>query len=111
MEGRIHLDRSARHEPAASGYTPRMTGPRELGTTPENIGPYRIVSVLGQGGMGVVYLAEHRASSEPAAIKTVLLPREGLLSGLRREIHALQSIRHPGVVRILDQGVEQGIPW
>src|SRR5262245_49553090 len=100
MGGRIHRARSPRHEPRASGYTRHMTGPHDPGM-PENIGPYRVVCVLGQGGMGVVYLGEHRASSERAAIKTVLLPREAMLSGLRREIHALQSIQHPGVVRIL----------
>src|SRR5262249_8395059 len=95
----------------ASGYTRRMTGPRALPAIPESIGPYRIVRVIGEGGMGVVYLGEHRASSERVAIKTVRLPREGLLSGIRREIHALRSIQHPRVVRVRDQGVAEGIPW
>lgn len=88
-----------------------MPRPLELPPIPESIGPYRILSIIGQGGMGVVYLGEHRVSSERAAIKTVRLPREALFSALRREIHALKSLRHPGVVRILEQGVESAMPW
>ena len=67
-----------------------------------DIGPYRILGVLGQGGMGVVYRAVHR-SGRLVALKTVLVPQEGQLQSIRREIHALAGIRHPGVVRILDE--------
>ena len=47
----------------------------------------------------------------PVALKTVKVPDERHLHGLRREIRALSRIRHPGIVRILDQGVQGGLPW
>jgi serine/threonine protein kinase/tetratricopeptide (TPR) repeat protein len=75
------------------------------------IGPYRILEPLGRGGMGVVYRGEHVHSGRQAAIKTVLVPRSELLQGIRREIHVLARLRHPGVVRILDEGLHEGLPW
>jgi eukaryotic-like serine/threonine-protein kinase len=75
------------------------------------LGPYRLVEVLGRGGMGVVYRGEHEQTGEPVAIKTVLSAEEGMLAGIRREIHALSRIDHPGVVKIVDQGVADGLPW
>src|SRR5262245_16016623 len=78
---------------------------------PQTIGPYRILEPLGHGGMGVVYRAEHRETGQTAALKTVRVPRAELLQSIRREIHALARIRHPGVVRILEEGIEAGLPW
>lgn len=78
---------------------------------PATIGPYRILGVLGEGGMGVVYRAEHLDTGEPAAIKTVLAPVGSSLASIRREIHALDRLCHPGIVRIVAHGVSQGIPW
>src|SRR6187401_3772650 len=75
------------------------------------IGPYGSLEPLGQGGMGVVYRAVHVETGQPAALKTVRVPREGLLQSIRREIHALARIRHPGIVRILDEGLHDGLPW
>lgn len=78
------------------------------------IGNYRILGELGQGGMGIVYRARHTQSEQAVALKTV---KPGLafsarwLDGLRREIHALTRIRHPGIVRIVDHGVHLGLPW
>jgi serine/threonine protein kinase/Tfp pilus assembly protein PilF len=78
---------------------------------PKSIGPYRPLELLGRGGMGLVYRAEHGETGEHAAVKTLALPSEKGLASLRREIHALACIRHPGIVRIVDEGVEQGLPW
>src|SRR5436190_21178428 len=61
--------------------------------------------------MGVVYRAAHRDTGTQVAIKTVRLPNQSLLSMLRREIRALIRIHHPGVIRIVDDGVEAGLPW
>src|SRR5262245_46662902 len=61
--------------------------------------------------MGIVYRAEHVDTGRMAALKTVRVPRAGLLQSIRREIHALARIQHPGIVRILDEGLRDGLPW
>lgn len=75
------------------------------------IGPYRIVERLGSGGMGTVYRATKEGSGALVALKTVKLPDPRGLRSLRREIHALRRIKHPGIVEIVDEGVEAGSPW
>ena len=78
---------------------------------PATVGAYRIVGLLGRGGMGVVLRGEHMETGESVAVKTVRAPVENALSGIRREIHALGRVRHPGIVRIVDQGLADGRPW
>jgi serine/threonine protein kinase/tetratricopeptide (TPR) repeat protein len=78
---------------------------------PFEIGPYRIAGILGQGGMGVVYRATHGETGQSVALKTVRVLAEAQLTSIRREIHALSRIHHPGVARILDEGVCDGSPW
>jgi hypothetical protein len=75
------------------------------------LGPYRLLEPLGRGGMGTVWRAEHCESGQRVALKMLNAPNEVLLSSLRREIRALARIRHPGIVRILDEGIHEGLPW
>ena len=77
----------------------------------QRVGPYVLNEALGRGGMGTVYRATHCENGNQVAIKTVTETRPGLLAVLRREIAALMSIDHPGVVRIVDNGVDDGVPW
>ena len=74
-------------------------------------GPYEIVSVLGRGGMGVVFRARHAQTGQEVALKTLAEPQALLILSLRREIQTLKRLTHPGVVRILDSGVREGVPW
>ena len=76
-----------------------------------DVGAYRLGEPLGQGGMGVVYRATHCETGHQVALKTVRVPEPGVLQRLRREIFGLSRLRHPGVVRILDEGVIDGLPW
>lgn len=75
------------------------------------IGPYRVLGSLGAGGMAVVYRAQHVESSQFAAVKTVQVPNPHRLASIRREIQALTRIRHPGVVRVVADGIQAGRPW
>ncbi|MCY1069691.1 serine/threonine-protein kinase [Nannocystis sp. RBIL2] len=69
--------------------------------------PVRIVRRLGEGGMGTVYLAESTEARLPYAVK-VLQPRlcrsEPALRRFFREALAASSIRHPGVISVVDAG-------
>ncbi len=80
----------------------------------EEIGPYRIKKVLGEGGMGVVYLAERSDLGSLAAIKIL---RDAWLSPARRERFAaeqrtLAQLSHPAIARLYDaDSLPDGTPW
>lgn len=77
-------------------------------------GRYRIDAVLGEGGLGVVYRAEHVGLGRPAAIK-VLHPHLGGVVELRqrfaREAKALSTLVHPHIVAIADFGEADGVSF
>jgi eukaryotic-like serine/threonine-protein kinase len=71
----------------------------------ETLGSYRIVSEIGSGGMGVVYLAEHTLLGRKAAVK--LLRREVAADQVERfftEARAAATLHHPGLVEVFDFG-------
>jgi eukaryotic-like serine/threonine-protein kinase len=73
---------------------------------PEAIGPYRIKRVLGQGGMGVVYLAEQQNPRRDVAVKVIrpsIFNRE-LLKRFKTETTVLGLLQHPGIAQILEAG-------
>ena len=84
---------------------------RISGRMSRSLGPYRILEPLGRGGMGVVYHARHTSTRQSVALKTVRVPHAEMLGSIRREIHALGRLSHPGIVDFLDEGVEEGTPW
>jgi tetratricopeptide (TPR) repeat protein/predicted Ser/Thr protein kinase len=78
------------------------------------IGPYRLVRTIGEGGMGVVFLAERTDLGTTAAIKIL---RDAWLSPSRRQRFAaeqrtLARLNHPGIARLFDAGtLDDGTPW
>jgi serine/threonine protein kinase len=82
----------------------------------ELIGPYRIVRVLGQGGMGEVYLCE-RADDQYRKQVAIKLVSRGLISRqvqtrLRTERQILATLDHPNIARLLDGGTTaDGVPY
>lgn len=81
---------------------------------PTQRGPYLIRSRLGRGGMGAVYEAEDTSTGRLVAVKT-LSAHMGDDATLRRrfavEIDTLKSLSHPGIVRLLAFGEEDGEPY
>ncbi len=77
-------------------------------------GPYRITRVLGEGGMGVVYLAERDDLASVAALKIL---RDAWLSPARRERFAseqrtLAQLNHPSIAHLYDaNSLPDGTPW
>ncbi len=77
---------------------------------PEQIGPYRVVRPLAQGGMAAVFEAEDPQSGEKVAVK--LLTLRGLASSrFSREYRALTRLDHPNIVRVYRYGVHNGSPF
>jgi eukaryotic-like serine/threonine-protein kinase len=80
----------------------------------KEFGPYRIREALGEGGMGVVYLAERVDLGSLVAIK---LLRDAWLSPARRERFAseqrtLAQLNHPSIARLYDaHTLDDGTPW
>jgi serine/threonine protein kinase len=82
---------------------------------PQNIGPYRILSIIGQGGMGVVYKAEQREPIQRlVALKIIKLGMDTaeFVARFDSERQALALMNHPNVARVLDAGAtESGRPY
>lgn len=75
-----------------------------IGKTVQN---YRIVSKIGEGGMGIVYLAEHTAINRQAAIKflnPVFLQNEIVRKKFIDEAQTLSVLQHPNIVMLYDLG-------
>jgi len=74
---------------------------------PTNIGPYRVISELGEGGMGVVYLAEQ---TEPIHRKVALklikigMDTKEVVTRFEAERQALALMNHPCIAAVLDAG-------
>jgi serine/threonine-protein kinase len=92
----------------ACGATQRRSGVRSAGTV---LGSYRLLEVLGEGGMGVVYLAEHMKLGRRVALKTLRADFAENPQAVRRffgEARAVNKIRHQNIVEITDFVEEAG---
>jgi serine/threonine protein kinase len=71
--------------------------------------------LLGEGGMGTVYLAEHALMGWRAAVKVLrrsLADDKVLVKRFINEAHAIKSIRHPNIIDIIDVGtLPDGLPY
>jgi len=100
---------------AASTSTAEPRSTRPAHDEPENIGPYRILEKMGEGGMGVVYKAEQR---EPVrrivALKVIKLGMDTkqVVARFEAERQALALMSHPNVAKVFEAGMtEQGRPY
>ncbi len=93
----------------ASGFVAR-TGE----SAPKEVGPYRLERILGEGGMGVVYLGRREDLRSVAAVKVL---RDAWLSPARRERfrfeqRTLAQLNHPHIARLFDADtLADGTPW
>ncbi|HTR39951.1 MAG TPA: serine/threonine-protein kinase [Bryobacteraceae bacterium] len=85
------------------------SGPR----SPASVGAYRILSLIGEGGMGVVYEAEQESPRRIVALKVVKpgLAVPEILRRFQQESHALGRLQHPGIAQIHEAGSAHGKPY
>ncbi len=80
----------------------------------ENIGSYRIIEQLGQGGMATVFKAYHAALDRYVAIKVLhpaFLEDENFLARFQREARLVAKLEHPNIVPVYDFSQHQGQPY
>ena len=82
--------------------------------TPERIGPYRILRLIGRGGMGAVYEARHMKLDRVVALKILTgamkVDRE-FQERFDREARVIAKLDHPNIVRATDAGELDGYPF
>jgi serine/threonine protein kinase len=78
----------------------------------QQLGNYRLVRLLGQGGFAEVYLGEHVYIGTQAAIKVLATQLAGQdIEQFRVEATTLAHLEHPHIVRVLEFGVEGSTPF
>jgi serine/threonine protein kinase len=114
----LDFGRSTPPRPSSAG-----SGPKSSGSAPSSIsdglflpgillsGRYRIIALLGRGGMGEVYRADDLTLGQPVALK--FLPHEaaldqGLLERFHNEVRTARRVSHPNVCRVYDIGEVDG---
>ncbi|MEZ5331688.1 MAG: tetratricopeptide repeat protein [Thermoanaerobaculia bacterium] len=110
-------------EPAAAAAPDPFTWPllRDAAQEPrpveagDQLGPYRLLRVLGRGGMGVVYLAHEAPPIQRLAAVKVLRPTGGsrrLRKRLETEVRALARLSHPNIAQVFAAGhTADGSPY
>src|SRR4029077_4102453 len=86
---------------AAPGPAAPENLPPELANHPK----FRIVRELGRGGMGVIYLAEHRVLEKPVALKVInptVLDNPDAVARFQGEARAAGKLDHPNIARAYD---------
>ena len=77
----------------------------------DELGPYSLKAPLGSGGMGDVYLAEHRLLKRLCAIKLIHPDKAGdsrVKAHFEREVKATATLTHPNTVQVYDYGTSYG---
>ncbi len=101
---------AASHDTDALGMAP-LTSDVEIPDALLNHPRYRVIRILGRGGMGTVWLAEHLLLNRLVAIKSIhpeFLSKPGAAERLRREMHAAAKLSHVNVVSALDAETSPG---
>ncbi|GMV28193.1 MAG: hypothetical protein AMXMBFR59_03180 [Rhodanobacteraceae bacterium] len=99
----------------SADYAESLIG-NSAGDAPLQIGPYRVLDLIGEGGSGSVYRAERDADGYVQRVALKLL-RVGLRdpheqARFRRERRILARLEHPSIARLIDGGfTPDGVPW
>ena len=102
--------------PVAEALWPAAPAPEAAARGGQRVGPWRLVSLLGRGGMGEVWLAERDDGAWRGEAAVKLLQRgmdsQAVLARFALERQALARLAHPHIARLLDAGVsDDGMPY
>lgn len=81
---------------------------------PARLGKYEILSELGRGGMGIVYMARDPVLDRVLALKTIsagILAEPGMRERFLREARSAARLQHPNIVTIYEFGEVEGAPF
>jgi serine/threonine protein kinase len=80
--------------------------------TGQQLGNYRLVKMLGQGGYAEVYLGQHVQFKQQAAVKVLHAHLRGQeIEHFQQEAETIATLAHPGIIRVLDLDVQDGLPF
>ncbi len=84
-----------------------LESPASNVTLPERVGRYKLVRVIGEGGMGVVYEAVQDNPSRSVALKVIrsAFAPTAVYRRFEHEVRALGQLQHPGIAHIYEAGV------
>lgn len=82
--------------------------PHAPASVPDQLGDYRILSLLGEGGMGLVYEAEQKNPQRRVALKVIRSANAGRLARarFRNEAQALAQLKHPGIAQVIEAATD-----
>lgn len=72
---------------------------------------YTLLRHLGHGAHGDVWVAHDRILGEPVALKWMRFVHGKMQARIRREIATLRTLRFPGIVHLIDEGIAEGRPF
>ncbi|MEU1272590.1 protein kinase [Streptomyces sp. NPDC005799] len=109
-----HHNRSSALAYAAAGMEPPPPVPLKK-TDPIRVGPYVLMSMLGSGGMGRVYLGQDTTGGSGLAAVKVIRPEYAedpqFRKRFEREVGALDRVQGAHIVRLLGSGCDEDLVW
>lgn len=99
-------------EPVIKDVAPLLAKEDEASLTGKQLANYKIVSQIGSGGMGEVYLAQDSRLNRPVAIKTLphfLSNHPDYLRRFENEARTISALNHPNVLTIYEIGEAEGV--
>ena len=78
----------------------------------QQLGNYRLIRLLGQGGFAEVYLGQHVRLSSYAAVKVLNTQLAGSdADSFQREAYTIARLLHPHIIRVFDYDIAEGTPF
>jgi serine/threonine-protein kinase len=112
LDQRFKNEDEAAETPLMKGREQAMMPEANLSKTTRQFGDYTILKLLGEGGMGKVYLVHDNTTNERGALKVLKKINDSkLLQYFQREAQILTQLDHPNIVKIKCYGIQKDYPY